>query len=188
MVEEVRKKLSCWLRECKHLCLVAVGNPDRGDDGFGVALGSSLQRELASTDRVTVVQAHTAPENVIGLIKRVHPSHTIILDAVDAEAPPGTLLLIDPKSCSESKLPSTHTIPITTIARYIEREVGTQVLILGVQPADTTWGSRMSAPVQKALSVVLRMLLDVIRHTVGGGSSDSTGSEGTSTGGAVGSM
>ena len=131
--------------------LLGIGNPRHGDD----ALGPVFARAFRHPDWRSV-NAGTAPENFTGLVRRLHPELLVLLDAADLGRPPGTLLRLDPGAIAAGDF-GTHAGSIGELANYMADCAGT-IVILGIQPAATNAGARLSAPVRATLKTLGREL------------------------------
>ena len=60
----------------------------------------------------------------------------LFLDAAEMGERPGTIAAIDPGRIQASLL-STHVLPLSVVMDYVEREIGTEVTLLGIQPEST---------------------------------------------------
>ena len=133
--------------------LLGIGNRRHGDD----ALGPVFARAFRHPDWRTV-DASTAPENFTGLIRRLHPGLLVLLDAADMGLPPGTLRRIEPNEVRSIDF-GTHAGSIGQLAAYCSDCAG-RVVILGIQPAGTLPGARLSPPVRAALRTLGRTLAE----------------------------
>jgi hydrogenase 3 maturation protease len=124
--------------------LLGIGNPRHGDD----ALGPVFARAFRHPDW-RCLNAATAPENFTGLVRRLHPDLLVLLDAADMGLPPGTLRRLAPEAIAAGDF-GTHAGSLGQLAHYLADCTG-QVVILGIQPAGTTPGTRLSMPVRAAL-------------------------------------
>lgn len=131
--------------------LLGIGNPRHGDD----ALGPIFARVFRHPGW-RCLNAATAPENYTGLIRRLRPELLVLLDAADMGLPPGTLRRLDPDAIAGGDF-GTHAGSIGQLANYLSDCAG-RIVILGIQPADTTPGARLSAPVRAALQALGREL------------------------------
>lgn len=131
--------------------LLGIGNPRHGDD----ALGPVFARAFRHPDWLCV-NASTAPENFTGLIRRLHPDLLVLLDAADLGLPPGTLRRLDPAAIAAGDF-GTHAGSIGQLANYLADCAG-RVVVLGIQPAGTVPGARLSPPVRAALRALGRAL------------------------------
>ena len=127
--------------------LLGIGNPRHGDDALGPVFARAFRHP-----NWRCVNAATAPENFTGLVRRLHPGLLVLLDAAALRLPPGTLRRLDPATIQSGDF-GTHAGSIGELARYLGDCAG-QVVILGIQPAATTPGTRLSAPVRAALKAL----------------------------------
>ena len=131
--------------------LLGIGNPRHGDD----ALGPVFARAFRHPDW-RCVNAATVPENHTGLVRRLHPDLLLLLDAADMGLPPGALRRLDPDAIPSGDF-GTHAGSIGQLANYLSDCAG-RVVILGIQPADTSPGARLSPPVRATLQALGRSL------------------------------
>ena len=124
--------------------LLGIGNPRHGDD----ALGPVFARAFRHPDW-RGLNAATAPENFTSLVRRLHPELLVLLDAADMGLPPGTLRRLDPEAIQSGDF-GTHAGSIGHLAGYLSDCAG-KIVILGIQPASTAPGARLSPPVRAAL-------------------------------------
>jgi len=142
------------------LAVVGVGNPMRGDDGFGPAVLAALPaagtasgcREPASGPAVglALFDAGMAPENWLGPIARANPRAILVLDAADLGEPPGTLRLLPPAAL-ESVGACTHGLPLGFFLNLVQDRCGAPAFLLAAQPERTGLGDEMTEPVRAAV-------------------------------------
>lgn len=143
--------------------VIGVGNRWRSDDGVGPrvvdALGDGVAADLATLDGepARLVERWTG-----------HP-HVIIVDAIVAGAPAGTVHRIDADT-EVGSLPgisaeaSSHAGGLAnavalgrSLGRFPER-----LLVVGVEPADVGHGNRLSPPVLAAIDEVVRLVREEV--------------------------
>jgi hydrogenase 3 maturation protease len=148
--------------------VVGIGHELRGDDAAGVAVVRALGRAEARRSRrgnprppaarsLLVIDAGPAPENCTAALRRFGPDLVLLIDAAEFGAPPGTVCWLDWRSAAGLSA-STHTLPCSLLARYLIAELGCRVMLLGIQPADTTIGASLSPAVRRAAQTVARRL------------------------------
>jgi hydrogenase 3 maturation protease len=137
------------------VALMGVGNDLRSDDGAGLALVRALGERLpADTDnRLLVVEAGQAPENFSGALRRFRPDLVVLLDAAHLGEEPGAVRWLA-ASAAAGMSASTHTLPLHMLAAYLEAELGCTVALLGIQPADISFGGPISPPVREAVEAL----------------------------------
>ena len=127
--------------------ILGIGNPLHGDDG----LGPLFARAFRHSDWLGI-NAATAPEIFTGLVRRLRPEWLILLDAADMGLPPGTLRRLDPADVHGRDF-GTHAPSIGQLAEYLSDCAG-RVVILGIQPATTAAGTRLSPAVRATLKTL----------------------------------
>ncbi len=56
---------------------------------------------------------------------------------------------------------STHTLPVSMLARFLQSELHCRVSLLGIQPGDTELGAEVSDPVELAVREVVAALIQL---------------------------
>jgi len=129
------------------IVVAGIGNPIRGDDGFG----PRVIKELSGKTGATLFDCGTSPENYIGPIKRLNPDVIIFLDAVNFESAPGTIKVVPIDDVSKVSL-STHTISAYLIAELLSvGEKKAHICVVGIQPKHIGFGSEMSKEVEEGV-------------------------------------
>ena len=132
------------------LAVVGVGNPMRGDDGFGPAVVAALPQR----DGMAAFDAGMAPENWLGPIARANPRAILVVDAAGLDEPPGTLRLLRADEL-ESVGASTHGLPLGFFLTMAEQRCGAPAHLLAVQPQSMGLGDPMAQPVRAAVGRVV---------------------------------
>jgi len=147
------------LRRCLtgRVCLVGIGNPDRGDDAFGVILADSMRR-LGYPE---VILADRTPERWTGWLAQSRFQAVLFLDAVEMGAAPGDVVFLASAQIA-ARYPqlSTHKLSLGTLAALIEAEGPTRVFLLGVQPQSLDYGADLSVPVRTTLEILRDLLAE----------------------------
>jgi hydrogenase 3 maturation protease len=136
--------------ENRRVAFLGIGHPLRRDDAAGVEVCRRIAPGLAGRDDVLAVDGGPAPENCIGALRAFAPHLVVVVDAARMGQPPGTLLRIDP---SDPRLAgaSTHTMPLPAFCEYVEATLGCGVTLLGIEPADTSFGEGLTPVVERAV-------------------------------------
>jgi len=140
------------------VCLMGVGNPEYGDDAFGVCLAE----ELLNAGVPDVVVAGNSPDRWVGTMADMKFDHLVFLDAVELGAAPGSVVFLDAAQI-EARYPqiSTHKISLGVLAKYVESNGVTKAWLLGVQPESLKEGQALTPAVRKTLDVLVELLLDL---------------------------
>ena len=128
-----------------HCALVGIGNPLRGDDGFGPFVISLLQNRTS----LPLLDGGLAPENLTGPLRRLAPSEVILFDALRIDGPAGSLHWLEPDQLDAVGC-STHGPSIDLFASYLHQNMAIQVRLIGVVPAQTTLGMSLSDNVRRS--------------------------------------
>jgi hydrogenase maturation protease len=130
------------------ICFMGLGNPDYGDDGFGVRLAEKLIAAAVPD----VIIAGTTPDRWITQLSSF--DHVVFLDAVEFGGAAGDLVFLHSAEMA-ARFPqiSTHKISLALLAQWIEASGKTKAWLLGVEPESLS-SSQLSAKVQKTLNAL----------------------------------
>lgn len=136
----------------KKVVVLGIGSELRADDIAGVLVASrvkELTRGKRPGPRLKVLIGGTAPENLTGDIKRYKPTHMIIVDAADAGAKPGKIIVLEPDDTSGTSF-CTHSLPTKVFTDYLLEYFPCRFTLIGIQPKNLTMGDEPSPAVVKA--------------------------------------
>jgi hydrogenase 3 maturation protease len=140
MCTELNAKLQNALRGAKKIIVLGIGSKlydfyhssNHYQDDLGLRVANAIKR--VKINDLTVFIADTAPENFTSLIRRERPSHVVLIDAVEMNAPPGDIDIIDIDKI-RGKSYSTHSLPLSILSKYIEATIGAKLIFIGIQRA-----------------------------------------------------
>lgn len=138
----------------KKVVILGIGNPDRGDDG----VGPYLAKRLIGRVNAEVMNCEEIPESYTGVVKKLRPELIIILDTVCMGAKPGAVTVLTHQEVSTAGY-STHNSSIGLLMKYLKEETGAEVLLLGIQPANNSYGSPMTARVRQTADMLCSMIV-----------------------------
>ncbi len=153
------------LQQNNHLpriAVVGIGHELRGDDAAGVVLARTLQELVPRDDRLLVVDAGPVPENVGGLLRRFAPDIVLFVDAAQIGEEAGAVQWLAWEDITGLSA-STHTLPLHVLAAYLRDELGCEVALLGIQPADTTFAMSLSPDVSRSIAATAQTLAGLLR-------------------------
>ncbi len=135
----------------------------RSDDAAGVLIARALsQRECAAdSNYLFICEAGHAPENKTAEVRKFAPDLVLLIDAADMGKAPGTVEWISEEDI-DGMSASTHSLPLSMLARYLKLEIGCEVSLLGIQPASNEVGETVNTQVLQAVEEVAAGLEDVI--------------------------
>lgn len=149
------------------LAILGIGHPLRRDDAAGMEVCERLRPALGARNDTLIVNGGPAPENCVGQLRAFAPDRVVVIDAARMGRPPGTLRRIDP-SDSDGWGASSHTLPLPMFCRYLEQTLGCDVTLLGIEPADTSFGEGLSPAVSEAVAhAVAEALVGLAERTAG---------------------
>ncbi len=160
-----KARLARELGRPEKLAVLGVGNIDKGDDAAGVRAAEELRRRLAGAacPGLEVFVAHDVPENFTGPVRRSGAAVALVIDAAAAGHRPGTVFPVDPAAVPAEDV-SSHRMPLSTMAAYLERTAGCRVVILGIEPRGFVEGAGLSGPVREAVTEVAGWLAGFARR------------------------
>ncbi len=144
------------------VAVVGIGHELHGDDAVGVALARMLKMRVPEREGLLVVEAGPMPENSSGTLRRFGPDLVLLVDAAQMGAEPGTVRWLAWQIAGGNSV-STHTLPLTLFARYLTAELGCEVALIGIQPADLAFGAALSPAVREAAEATAEVLADVLQ-------------------------
>ena len=134
---------------------IGMGNTLKGDDGAGIALLNKLKGKLTAD----FIDCGTVPENYLGKVVNARAETIVVLDAVELALAPGEVRILEIEDLQET-LAATHSMSPALFMRFLrERLEGSDIFMLGIQPASTKLGSGLSTSVEKALVQIEESLL-----------------------------
>jgi hydrogenase 3 maturation protease len=145
------------LKGAKKIAVLGVGSVLRNDDAAGLLVADELKK--IKSPKLKVFFGSTAPENLTGEIIKYRPTHIIIVDSVDMDQKPGSILLIDHLVVDGVSF-STHMLPVKMIVDYFLESLKCEIIIIGIQPKSLEFGEIVSNGVKKSI----KQIADAIRQ------------------------
>jgi hydrogenase maturation protease len=143
------------------IVVLGLGNLVHADDGAGVhaieMLRSDLRAGLPGTNAQRMAEVTLLDGGTLGLALLPHLSgvdRLLVLDAVDAGEPAGTVMRFAGKSLHGLPgKPSVHQLGFADllIALQLLGEEPREVVLLGIQPASIDWGCELTLQVRQAI-------------------------------------
>lgn len=145
--------------------VLGVGNPLVGDDGFGLAALEALRERWQMADDVRLADGGTWGMNLLPLVEDTDA--LIILDAIDAGAPPGTLVRLE-----RDELPayvglklSPHQVDLREVFALcaLRGTMPRRAVAIGVQPVSVEWGPGLSREAGRAVAATVWRAVSQLR-------------------------
>lgn len=130
--------------------MLAVGSELYGDDAVALRVVELLEPHVGEGKSIHTFIGAAAPENCTGPIRRLNPTHLIVIDAADLGKPAGTTELLDPMQLAGVTF-CTHALPLNVVIDYILKACpACKAVVLGVQPHQLEFEKPLSPPVEAA--------------------------------------
>lgn len=143
--------------------VLGIGNLLLGDEGGGVHAARALT-QAGLPPNVKVLEIGTAFLDALAEIEQAE--RLIIIDAMQADQPPGTIYRIPFADCETPKnIASLHGFDLSRVLFLAGRRTPPEVVVIGIEPARVAWGTELS----KTLRVALPELVAAVRAEVGSG-------------------
>ncbi len=121
----------------------------------------TLQKKLSQSNHLLLMEGGTAPENTTGTLRRFRPDLIMMIDSAEMDRPAGSVMLVKMEGLDGFSA-STHTLPPSVLAEFLQRELGCRVVLLGIQPLTLEFDAPLSGPVKKAISKISRTLISAL--------------------------
>jgi len=131
--------------------LVGVGSDLRGDDAAGLMVAQQLGTR---NPRLVTLIGGTAPENLTGEIKKLKPTHLLIVDSADLRAAPGTIQIVGYEQIGGHSF-STHSSPLKLMIDFLLADIAFEPIVIGIQPKSLEFGAAISPEVKRAVEEVV---------------------------------
>ncbi|HTZ60441.1 MAG TPA: hydrogenase maturation protease [Acidobacteriaceae bacterium] len=133
------------------IALLGLGNLMRSDDAVGMLTVRNLAADGRLLDVVRVIEGETLGLDLIDSFAGI--SQLLAIDAVDIGAPPGTLVRFAGQELTG--LPVSKSVHLLGFSDLINvlllmGAAPTEIVLLGVQPASTDWGTSLTPAVESA--------------------------------------
>jgi hydrogenase 3 maturation protease len=153
--EQFEALLARRLAGATRVAILGIGDDLNPLDRPGI-VGAILIHELERPN-VTVFLTGTMPENYTAALRKLRPSHIVMIDAADMGLPPGSLGIIHPAQIRGQRF-STHMMPLTLLIEYLEKELGATVILVGIQPGPASPTDDLNAALTPEVAAGLQRL------------------------------
>jgi len=133
--------------------VLGLGNLVHSDDGLGVHAIQSLMEDPRVPSDVVLMDGGTQGLSLLPHVSAFQ--RLLVIDALDVGEKPGTLVRIEGEALRN--LPgkaSVHQLGFADLLVALELlgESPKEIVLLGVQPLSTEWGTELTPPVSEAVS------------------------------------
>lgn len=147
---------------------MGIGNTYRSDDAAGTLIARALidSRLIQDLEHILVMDAGHAAENMTSQLRHFAPDVVLLVDAAEMGQAPGTVQWI-PIEDLDGMSASTHSMPLSMLAKYLTLELNCDVKLLGIQPQSNDVGEIVSLEVLQAVDDIVKevekSLIDAFR-------------------------
>jgi hydrogenase maturation protease len=143
----------------KKILIVGIGNLILRDEGIGVHAARELE-EQSLPPQVEVIEGGTALMELLPVIRDAE--RIIVIDALKGGEEPGTIYRLSPEDLMiDAERPlSLHQVGLLEVLG-MARQLGAdpEVVIIGVEPKEITWGTELTPVVVARLPQVIEAVL-----------------------------
>lgn len=145
--------------------VLGLGNLVHSDDGVGVHAIEALQQDERVPAGVALIDGGTQGLSLLSHLEGV--SRLIVVDAVDAGAVPGTVMLFEGKALRG--IPgkaSVHQLGFSDlmIAAELIGAIPPEMVVIGMQPESTDWSVDLTPRVKAAMPKVVACVIQQLQH------------------------
>ena len=151
--------------ECRaSVAVIGVGNAYLSDEGVAGRVLDEVARR--APPGVEVIDAGLPGPDLLDLLRGRQKA--VIVDAVDADGPPGTVYRFHPEDAAPGREGRSHSLHDGNVLLYVNvaRALGMgleQVVVIGVQPKDLSPGRKLSPAVEEAVAEAAERVLTEVR-------------------------
>jgi len=145
--------------------VLGMGNLLLRDEGIGVHVTDALQSHpLPDNVNLEVIDGGTLPDAILSLDTA---DKLIVVDAVQTGGEPGAIYRFRPEDIDLDKvtITSLHQISLLENLWLMERfgDGPKNVVIIGVEPEDISWGLELSGKLQQRIPQIVRVVVEEIK-------------------------
>lgn len=142
------------------IAVMGLGNLMRTDDAMGMLMLDTLKADARWPSEVRMIEGGTLGLDLLNSLRDV--THLLALDVVDVGSVPGTLVKFAGEQLSDLPISkSVHLLGFSDLlgVLHLMQAAPLEVVLLGVQPEYTGWGTELTEPVRKSQSELKEAVL-----------------------------
>ena len=125
---------------------------------LNVDADESLLKRLSKT---YFINGGSVPENFTGLIKKIGPSHIILIDASLMKREAGEINIVNKDNIVDISI-STHSMSLAYLIKYLEQEKEYNILFIGIEPEVMDLSFELSPKIKDSSDMLIKLLFDKI--------------------------
>jgi len=147
-----KEELIRILKGSDSILILGMGDELNPTDKIGIEAVKKIKK--LKLNKIKTLLTGTAPENFTNRIRKLNPSHLIIIDSTEMNEEPGTIKIIDKDEITGQNF-STHTLSLSFLIDYVERSIGSKVILIGIQPLRDNNNKKIQETIQKLADVFI---------------------------------
>lgn len=153
------------MTDAPRVLVLGLGNVLCGDDGAGVVVVHRLHAQYEIPDDIQVLDGGTLGMSLLSLVSDT--DDLILVDAVRADAPAGTLVVVEGDDVvpTVTERLSPHQVGVADLlaaAQFVDR-YPSRVVVLGVVPETIELGLARTSAVEASLPALLERVVEELR-------------------------
>ena len=125
---------------------------------LNVGVDESIVKRLNKT---FFINGGSVPENFTGLIKKINPSHIILIDASLMNKEAGEINIVNKDNIVDISI-STHSMSLAYLIKYLEMEKDYNILFIGIEPEIMDLSFELSPKIKDASDMLIKLLFNKI--------------------------
>ena len=109
------------------------------------------------------INGGSVPENFTGLIKKINPSHIILIDATLMNMEAGEINIVDKENIVDISI-STHSMSLADLIKYLQWEKEYDILFIGIEPEKMDLSFELSPKIKNSSNMLIKLLFDRILY------------------------
>ena len=109
------------------------------------------------------INGGSVPENFTGLIKKINPSHIILIDATLMNMEAGEINIVDKENIVDISI-STHSMSLAYLIKYLQLEKEYDILFIGIEPEKMDLSFELSPKIKNSSNMLIKLLFDRILY------------------------
>ncbi len=155
------ERLPAWMLPEETL-VIGLGNPDRADDGVGIAVVSEIRR--LAPERIDSELTKSVEASVLDVTESKKIRGVLFIDAAEFGGRPGEIRLFSGEETGKiHPALSTHQVPISMLIEILRR-CGKDAVFAGVQYGSLAFLGPMTDGVKEAKQILVDFLTAFLGH------------------------
>ena len=148
-------------KQAQKVAVVGIGNLLLKDEGIGIHVVEILKKANLSKE-VELIDGATLGLDLLYLMEG--KDKVIIVDAIDANAKPGTIFKFSPQDIKDKKKTklSLHQVGLLEVLELneVRSERTPEIVVFGIQPQEIDWGMEPTPLIQKKIPKLVDLVIE----------------------------